>query len=402
MSTQRKLDALLFELQSARNPLAQAKVLARAWRTVRELSPTDRRLLARHAGFDGADQILEGLARRGGGFAPAMLLQVLTNARNADSSTVSELVSALQDPNRRQEAVTRGVDLASDLLADSEDGVPDQVLEDALGELQAVEEVIEETPEEAIAALTALENAEPIFISDAEMMEAPPEPKTPELNRRSAPVTREPQIPPPPSPGVPVDAPGDFPDQSGAAESLRRTAPSPEVDWSRWNQASPSPNPAPSHDVSIEIARPEIGSKTFDTGAVMGALGAEGSSLSQLRVLRRELSGFAGSSAETLRRVLEGFPDGWARRRALAALLEAGIPSRIDDALDLIEGLGREMDRRWCLGILAEDGRLKGRSLDRGLDLLHSPMARRRVEAAARIGRRAPAVAEPGDQSVAG
>jgi hypothetical protein len=80
------------------------------------------------------------------------------------------------------------------------------------------------------------------------------------------------------------------------------------------------------------------------------------------------------------------FPDGWARRRALAALLEAGIPSQVDDALNLIECLGREMDRRWCLGILADDGRLKGRSLDRGLGLLHSPMARRRVEAAARAG----------------
>ena len=61
MSNQRKLTALLHELQNARSPLAQARVLARAWRTVRELSPTDRRLLARHAGFDGAEEILEGL-----------------------------------------------------------------------------------------------------------------------------------------------------------------------------------------------------------------------------------------------------------------------------------------------------------------------------------------------------
>ena len=40
LSTQRQLTALLHELQHARSPLAQARVLARGWRTVRQLSPT--------------------------------------------------------------------------------------------------------------------------------------------------------------------------------------------------------------------------------------------------------------------------------------------------------------------------------------------------------------------------
>ena len=118
MSTQRKLTALLYELQHARSPLAQARVLARAWRTVRELSPTDRRLLARHAGFDGAEEILEGLSQRKGGLAPAMLLRVLANARGTDGSAVSELLAAFRDPERRDEAISLGAELASDLLAE--------------------------------------------------------------------------------------------------------------------------------------------------------------------------------------------------------------------------------------------------------------------------------------------
>ena len=89
MSVQRKLNALLFELQTARSPLAQAKVLARAWRTLRELSPTDRRLLARHVSFDGAEEMLEGLGTRKGGWAPAMLLQILSNARDTEASTAA-------------------------------------------------------------------------------------------------------------------------------------------------------------------------------------------------------------------------------------------------------------------------------------------------------------------------
>jgi len=374
MGTQRKLNALLFELQSARNPLAQAKVLARAWRTVRELSPTDRRLLARHAGFDGAEEILEGLASRGGGFAPAMLLQVLTNARNTDVSTVTEILKALRDPNRRQEGVTRGAELASELLSDPNAEEPLEEFEDALGELQAVEPEMAETPEEAIAALTALESDDIIFDSDAV---APPEP--PEVETEADPQTD--------ASSQPASGPGtaDELDLAVKPEQPRPAKRSPEVDWSRWDRPS-EPHVAVDPGSGVLPPAAEIGSQTFDTTAVLGALGAEGSVFSHLRVLRRELSGFSGSSAETLHRLVVAFPDGWARRRALAALLEAGIPSQIDDALNLIGCLGREMDRRWCLGILAHSGRLKGRSLDRALDFLHTPMARRRVEAAARGG----------------
>ena len=162
MSAQRKLNALLFELQTARSPLTQAKILARAWRTVRELSPTDRRLLARHVGFEGAEEMLEGLATRKGGWAPAMLLQVLANARNTDSSTVSNLIDAIADPNRRDEALAIGADLAADLLDEPE---PERELED-LAEPGAEEEVeetdvpvggVEPSPEEALAALRAME-----------------------------------------------------------------------------------------------------------------------------------------------------------------------------------------------------------------------------------------------------
>ena len=159
MSTSRKLNTLLFELQTAGSPLQQAKILARGWRTLRELSPTDRRLLAKHAGFDGAEEILEGLATRRGGLSPAMLLRVLANARSTDGTAVGELLAAVRNPLRRDEAVTRGIDLARDLLADPEDvgeHEPEEVSE-VLGELQAVDSAIEGSPEEALAALNALE-----------------------------------------------------------------------------------------------------------------------------------------------------------------------------------------------------------------------------------------------------
>jgi hypothetical protein len=357
MSNQHKLTALLNELQHARSPLAQARVLARAWRTVRELSPTDRRLLAHNAGFEGAEEILEGLNRREGGLAPAMLMQVLANARTTDGSAVSDLLAAIRDPQRRGEAISLGVDLANDLLAEPDSEDDSEEVSDALEELQAVEESIIETPEEALAALNSLEtdraeeDPAPESASAAEELQSTEPPPDAELETDP--------FPPAPPPKPPV------------------------VDWSRWQSDTESrrPGPVPHHEEGPSVA--DVGSRRFEARAVMGAMGAERSVFSQLRVLRRELAGFTGSSIDTLHELIEAFPDGWARRRVLCALLEAGIPDETRDALELVTCLDREFDRRWCLGLLARRGELRGAALTRALDLLDSEFAKRRLAASA-------------------
>ena len=359
MSTSRKLNALLFELQTAASPLQQAKILARGWRTLRELSPTDRRLLAKHAGFDGADEILEGLAKRRGGLSPAMLLRVLANARSTDGTTVGELLSAVRDPLRRDEAVTRGIDLARELLADPADvGEEDhEEVGEALGELRAVDTTIEENPEEALAALSALEEHDED--EEAEELAGPPDPIAQAAPEPESPSKPEPEIEP-----------------SGVVPPI--------VDWSRWQTTSPTNRAAPTPPAMTFEPVDDVVSRRFDPQLVPGALGAEPSVLSRLLELRRELPGIAGSSVETLREVVESFEDGWARRRALAACLEAGIPESVDHALELVATLGRERDRRWCLGILASRGDLGGSRRDQALKLVTSPSARRRIKLAAR------------------
>jgi hypothetical protein len=353
MSTQRKLTALLHELQHAKSPLAQARVLARSWRTLRDLSPTDRRLLARHAGFDGAEDFLEGLGQRKGGLAPAMLLRVLANARGTDGSAVSELLAAVRDPQRRDEALSLGAELASDLLAEPPPDNGPEEIDGAFDEQQAVEASIIETPKEALAALNVFD-AEKTEGMDAEPVPEPETDVNDEAEEEPIPIP-EPETPPP----------------------------SPMVDWSRWHGATESRRPAPA---PREASRPSIsdtGLRRFEARAVMGEMGAQKFVFSQLRLLRRELSGFTGSSTGTLSELIEAFPDGWARRRALCALLEAGIPGEIGDALKLVACLAREFDRRWCLSLLGRRGDLRGSSLSRALEMVDSGYSKRRLAALA-------------------
>ena len=80
MGLPEQLSAMVFELRGAGSPVAKAKALARAWRMVRRLSPVDRTALAKEAGFEGAEDLLESLAAKRGGVAPA---------RSASSMTAS-------------------------------------------------------------------------------------------------------------------------------------------------------------------------------------------------------------------------------------------------------------------------------------------------------------------------
>lgn len=363
MSSQRKLTALLHELQHARSPLAQARVLARAWRTVRELSPTDRRLLARHAGFDGAEEILEGLAARKGGLAPAMLLRALAKARATDGSTVTELLSAFSDPERRDGAVVMGVDLVGDLLSDpdgDEGPLQEEETQEALGERQTVEETMDGSPEGAESADRELE-ADSRGDDEAS-------PVTEDRGDRGPGIEEEPPQETEPEPPAP----------------LPPEAQAPVVDWSRWEAATPISRPAPKPRPESGPPVVQVASRPFEARKVVRALGAERTVLSQLRELRCELAAFSGSSLETLRDLIESFPDGWVRRRAVCALIEAGEPREIRDAIRLVALLGRESDRRWCLGVLARRGGLVGEELDSALDLVSSPASKRRITTAAR------------------
>jgi hypothetical protein len=360
VNNQSKLTALIHELQHARSPLAQARVVARSWRTLRELSPTDRRLLARNLGFEGAEEILEGLSRKGG-LAPAMLLRVLGNARETDESAMAEVLSAIRDPDRREGAIATGAVLASENVMEAEtEEVPD-----------AVEDVVEEQGSEEVPIAEEARST-PIFLDDDDHSAADGYEfgasgpvHEPEIQRETDPEPvresdSEPEIPAPaPPPRMEV------------------------VDWSRWESATVRPRQAPQpHPAAVPPSFPP-GTSGSGVRAVISAIRAELSNLARLRILQRDLVHFEGANVTTLNELVEAYPDGWVRRRALCAVLEGGIVLAVDDALELVSALQREFDRCWCLGILARRGELGGTNLERALDLVSSPASRRRLRMAA-------------------
>jgi hypothetical protein len=132
-------------------------------------------------------------------------------------------------------------------------------------------------------------------------------------------------------------------------------------------------------------APPAPPAKTVADDGLAGKLIEASSLTARFHVLRHHLAEAKGLPADGLRAVVEAFPDGWARRRALVELLRTGAPAALGDALGLVEVLGSERDRLWCLGTLASTLAETRRALnpqDREtlLAAAPSPTARRRLE----------------------
>jgi len=358
-----ELTALIFELQRARSPVDRARAMARAWRTIRKLNPTDRRMLAREMGFDGAEDLVEGLAGKSGGiFAPAAVLEALGRMRRDESLTVRSILSDLRDPERRNDLLVRGIDLAAG--AEDEDPSEDELFEPA-----------EQAGESAVPVVgSGFAGADEDTVDEETRFEAE--------NGASGP------IPPPPPPVVEAEftlAPG----------TETRLEPEPEVESEVDQSQEPeqvaelgesSPwdlvRKQPKVTESVTATATRTGRAVISTGGVQSPK-VEGSVLHRLRASRDAIPGLSDAHQDEIAEILDSLPEPWARRRALVALIDGGVPGDADAALDLIEELDRPMDRRWCLAALAQRGDLAGDDLERALEMLASPAARRRVAAIA-------------------
>jgi hypothetical protein len=327
MSLSQQLSAMVFELRAAGSPVAKAKALARAWRFVRRLSPTDRKVLAREAGFDGAEDFLETLASKKGGIAPAILLQLLGSLRSHGEEDLGALIGALEDPATREDVLLRGVDALAG----------------------AVEPEAPEDPG----------GGTPLFVDDDEVEDDVPAAVDEAVGEEEAPFSE---------PAAPMEEPS-------PKETIEEGADVPPVPEPSDEPPS-SEAPTAAVESSIPPSEPTAGIEPDD---LIERLEAEPSLVVRLLEFRDAVEHLEHVSPRDLRRLVEIFPEGWAQRRGVTALLNVGIPEEGTDALELISSLDSAADRRWCLKVLIDLRDLEEGEVERALEMTRSPILRRRI-----------------------
>jgi hypothetical protein len=273
---------------------------------LRRLDRSQMHELARRAGFERAEGFLERLAREKGRLTPSLLLQIVQRIKNVDAGEVDDLVRGLRDPDRREELLREGLESVGSLLDEGETADADR-------------EPAESPPTQA---------------------EPPPTPVVaPKTISVAAPVrvTTVPSTPPP------ATAKPRRPEPAAVREPFAASASEP-----------PTTAPAPAAPRSSTPVREQYESTDRDLDDLVGGLTRASTTLHRLKLLRRELARIGKLDVEDLRRLLDTFPAGWARRRALTTLLRAGVPGTLMHAVFLIEQLESPTARRWCAAALVD------------------------------------------------
>jgi hypothetical protein len=344
------LPELVDQLGRTYSPFERLKILGRAWGLLRKMSPEQRMIVAAQLGLDHADEVVEAIAKRSGQKASPALISMIEKAQMKGTPHLPELIADLRDPQRRGERLKQGALAVGDALA--ADAVPEaQWLPPGAA-----------PPDETRPPAPARPSGAP--------RPAPAPPAPPPVQPAPQPVQAQP-VPQPAAP-PPAPAPAALP-AAAPAQPAPPPLPAPEI---KPQESAPRPEP-----VAVRPAAPPAQRlEPAGDGALAARLAAAPALTARFRLLRRHLDEARGVSAAGLGSLLETFPDGWARRRALLELLRAGVPAALDDVFALIETLGSDRDRLWCLGTLAESREIPEQDREAFLAAASSPTARRRLE----------------------
>ncbi len=340
------LPELLQQLKRTFSPFERLRILGRAWILLRQMSPQERLTVAGQLGLDNADELVEAIAARSGTKASPALLSMIDQAQKKGTAHLPQLLSDLKDPGKRTERLRQGVAAA----------------------------------EAALVAEPAQAPWLPASIAKPEGAKPPPLPPPVPSAQQTPPIPVETVAPPrvsepSPSPAVPPAAPAHVtvelaPPSPSLVHEKPPVAPAP---------AAPRPSPpSPPPPAPASKSAPEPPAQSTEAAPTVG-IEPPLHLMDRFRQFRRTASDRRKLTVSNLRSLVEGFPDGWARRRALVELLRSGSPPALRDALSLLDILDSERDRLWCLGTLA-DRDLATADREALLAATPSPTARRRLE----------------------
>jgi hypothetical protein len=375
---------LLRELRAA-GPLGRLRLLGRGVGALRQLSPWDRKMLLRMAGFEGAEELIERLANEDPETGED--LQRIVAAVERDPDKAQEAVRALADPKRRGEAIDSLL-RALDRAADEDEGAEE---EDAAEPAKA-----EKAPAPTPAAPAPKKRAR----ASAPFPELGSTPGGRSAGRvvAAAPVTAgaaagaavaarraaAPKPPPPPAPEPAAEAGVPKPPAKPAPAAPPSPAPAPSA-------ATPPPTREPERPAAPAPKEPEPPAPPATGLAALSELPsgliAQRSGhdvMIALLDLRKRLDADETVTSDEMRRLLgQTITPPWARRRAVSAWIEAegsGALASAEEALSLIAELGSPGDRTWCLASLAAGRRWPRAAWEKILEAAPDPAARRRIE----------------------
>lgn len=328
------LDSLIQSLADADSAFERMHALGLAWRSLRKLPASERKLLARHAGFDGAEELIEKLAAHRGGIAPSILLQAIQEARNARPQRLKSIFAALRKPETRVPTLLKALDSLSGKLAG-----PDVKEETKPGETSGAEEMNSaDAAESPIADIP--EDLRNFFIRRPPAEEPGEEETGDEKVEKDLPVGNSPPAqeeeaaPSPVKQDIEPESPGS--PETPPAPVTPDDHPAPLISDDPPPAASPSEG---AEDTGVQHPR------SRDSRLADELLHAK-DLIQQFKVFGTHGSTFL--SIEGVRDILGIFPDGWARRRAFLRMLESGWIADSATASKLLDLLSGEHNRRWC------------------------------------------------------
>ncbi len=302
MASTTELAALIHQLRGA-SKLQRLKLLALAWRQLRALSAYDLKVLAREAGIEGLERLLEELRDREG-INPAALLRAIEQAVNADPSALRALLHDVSSAHSDPERVSEAKALAERWLAE------------AVGPLEP-EPVTVEPLEDRIEPEPGVRGPVPPSPSAAA---ARPEPPALANSERAAP-------------------------ERALPAALESVTPGPAVASSTQAREAREPEPR-RPDRLVQNGRSERFAEELEAAVT---------ARQKLRVVHAWSGRPRALADENLVAALSGLPSGWVRRRALAAVLRAGVPADLDAACRLIEQIAKSPTTRlWAYTELAQ------------------------------------------------
>lgn len=320
------LEEFLSTLRAASSPPEKLRLLARNWRSVRRLSTEERGRLARELALEGAEGIVEGLADRYRGISPSMLIDVANRYGAEDMDRWRTRLRLLKS------AETRG-----------------KALSESLQEIDGL--------------IRAVESRGPVSLAETKPSPATPSPTpvarpTEPAQVRPRPAQRANVSPLPPAPPEPI-----------VVASQPESPPPKIASWARW-EARPARTDRRTRE-SVPVP-PEV-------QTLIEALCSTPSRVRRHRRLDDELDRLPVLDRRSVEALLECFPEGWSRRRALCTLLARRQPASLTESLELVESLSSGAAQWWSLGALLSARELGAREWKLVMAKLTSPTLRRRL-----------------------